>query len=31
MQIYFYSTKMSEQILKFDHIVVNEKDFHASK
>ena len=22
---------MSEQTLKFDHIVVNKKDFHASK
>ena len=31
MQVYFYSIKMSEQTLKFDHIVVNKKDFHASK
>ena len=30
-QIYFYSIKMSEQTLKFDHILVNKKDFHASK
>ena len=31
MQISFNSIKMSEQTLKFDHIVVNKKDFHASK
>ena len=31
MQIYFSHIKMSEQILKFDQIVVNKKDFHASK
>ena len=31
MQIYFYSIKISEQTLKFDHIVVNKKDFHTSK
>ena len=31
MQNYFYCIKMSEQALKFDHIVVNKKDFHASK
>ena len=31
MQIYFYSIKNSEQTLKFDRIVVNKKDFHASK
>ena len=31
MQIYFYSIKISEQTLKFDHIAVNKKDFHASK
>ena len=31
MQIYFYSIKMSEQTLKFDHTVVNKKDFHTSK
>ena len=29
--IYFYSTKMSEKILKFDNIEVNKKDFHTSK
>ena len=27
----FYSIKMSEQTLKFGDIVVNEKEFHASK
>ena len=31
MQIYFSHMKMSEQTLKFDEIVVNKKDFHASK
>ena len=32
MQIYFSHIKMSEQTLKkFDHIVVNKKDFHSSK
>ena len=31
MQIYFYSIKMSEQTLKFGDIVVNKKQFHASK
>ena len=31
MQIYCYNIKMSEQTLKFDHIVVNKKDFHASR
>ena len=31
MQIYFYSIKMSEQTLKFGDIVVNKREFHASK
>ena len=31
MQIYSYGIKMSEQTLKFDEIVVNRKDFQASK
>ena len=31
MQICFSHIKMSEQTLKFDEIVVNKKDFHASK
>ena len=31
MQINFYSIKMSEQTLKFGDIVVNKKEFHASK
>ena len=31
MHIYCYRIKMSEQTLKFDHIVFNEKEFHASK
>ena len=29
--IFFYSIKMSEQTLKFGDIVVNKKEFHASK
>ena len=29
--ICFYSKKMSEQMLKFGNIVVNKKEFHASK
>ena len=29
--IYFYSIKMSEKTLKFGDIVVNKKEFHASK
>ena len=29
--ICFYSIKMSEQALKFDNIVINKKEFHASK
>ena len=29
--ICFYSMKMSEQTLKFDDIVDNKKEFHASK
>ena len=31
MQIYFLHIKMSEQTLKFGDIMVNKKDFHASK
>ena len=31
MQIYSYNIKISEQTLEFDEIVVNKKDFHASK
>ena len=31
MQIHFYSIKRSEQTLKFGDIVVNKKEFHASK
>ena len=31
MQIYFYNIEMSEQTLKFGEIVVNKKEFHASK
>ena len=31
MQIYFLHIKISEPTLKFDHVVVNKKDFHASK
>ena len=31
MQIYFYNTKISGQTLKFRDIVVNKKEFHASK
>ena len=30
MQIYCLHIKMSEQTLKFDHIVVNKRDFNAS-
>ena len=31
MQVYFYSIKMSEKTLKFDHVVLNRKIFHAPK
>ena len=31
MQIYFYSINMSERAIKFGDIVVNKKEFRASK
>ena len=31
LQMYFYSIKISEQKLKFGDIVVNKREFHASK
>ena len=31
MQIYFYSIEVSEQTLKFGNVVINKKEFHASK
>ena len=31
MRICFYSIKIGKQTLKFDDIVVNKKEFHASK